>query len=57
MLVYLVKDNVFVVKLVIGFLENEKQGLFLFLSNVMVLDFKNGLLKAVSNVGFDNFVN
>ena len=54
---YSAKDNALVVKLVTGFPENEKQGLPSFLSNVMVLDPKNGLLQAVSNVSFDNFVN
>lgn len=53
---YSAKDNALAVKLVTGFPENEKQGLPSFLSNVMVLDPKNGLLQAVSNYSFKNFV-
>ncbi|XP_027051287.1 ketimine reductase mu-crystallin-like isoform X2 [Pocillopora damicornis] len=44
---YSAKDNALAVKLVTGFPENEKQGLPSFLSNVMVLDPKNGLLQAI----------
>ena len=46
---YSAKDNALAVKLVSGFPEeNMKQGLPSIIANVMVLDSKNGLLKAVS---------
>ncbi|KAJ7370702.1 hypothetical protein OS493_030454 [Desmophyllum pertusum] len=44
---YSAKDNALAVKLVTGFPENEKQGLPSFISNVMVLDSKNGLPQAI----------
>ena len=45
---YSAKDNALAVKMVTGFLGNDKQGLPAFIGNIMVLDPTNGLLQAVS---------